>query len=66
MEDYKDRRARYYDQAAPDYDSAVLGIGSYADRVRPASLDEDLETLGGTISRLHQVGSSTWHAGLAS
>jgi ubiquinone/menaquinone biosynthesis C-methylase UbiE len=52
VEDYIDRRARYYDQAAPDYDNAVLGIGPYADRVRPASLDEDLETLGGTISRL--------------
>jgi ubiquinone/menaquinone biosynthesis C-methylase UbiE len=50
--DYNDRRARYYDRAAPEYDNAVLGIGSYADRERPTSLDEDLGTLGRTISRL--------------
>ncbi len=52
MEDYQVRRSNYYDRAAPDYDNAVMGIGSYADRVRSASLDEDLGTLGRTISRL--------------
>ena len=52
MQDYHVRRSNYYDRAAPDYDNAVMGIGSYADRVRPASLDENLGTLGRTISRL--------------
>jgi ubiquinone/menaquinone biosynthesis C-methylase UbiE len=52
VEDYNERRVGYYDRAASEYDNAVLGIGSYADRVRPASLDEDFGTLGRTISRL--------------
>ncbi len=52
MEDYNDRRTRYYDRAAPEYDNAFLGIGPYADRERPAGLNEDLRTLAGTICQL--------------
>jgi SAM-dependent methyltransferase len=45
MEDYNDRRAS-------EYDDAFLGTGPYADRERPAGLDEEGRSLRQRISEL--------------
>jgi ubiquinone/menaquinone biosynthesis C-methylase UbiE len=52
MENYNNRRVRYYDQAAPEFDYAFQGIGSFADRKRPAGFKREFRALEHRISAL--------------